>query len=493
MDRLELLQWMASVTGLLFVFALGAIVGSFVNVVAYRVPMGLSLIRPGSRCPSCETPLTWRENFPIFGWIALGGKCRFCKSRISAEYPLVEFVTAVLFALPYAIWYMRPSVLGWALDVAWWTPEWALDGLVRTWPMYFLILVMMGCLIAITLVDAKTFQIPISIPWGMAGIALVVHPAHALWLSTTKAGGLKHSVFDWTIPTFDGAWLGAALGAGVGLVLAAVLLWMKVLPQSFSDYEAWEKEATAALERAEAEGKATEDEGESVGGLLARTFFLTAPAVAGMWGGYGIGLSMGQEMLGLGVGTVLGLVVGVVLRATVGGRSGSEGDPVWVGYPHARREMMKEILFLLPVVAGAAGGWILGDSMGVLGDPPLWLLALGGSVGGIIVGGGLVWAVRILGSLAFGKEAMGLGDVHLMAGVGAVVGVVDPVLAFFVAPFLGIAWAVGSVFFGKMFKREGTALPYGPHLATATIIVLLAKPAFEVVLSALAGRQIWLV
>lgn len=72
MDRLELLQWMASVTGLLFVFALGAIVGSFVNVVAYRVPMGLSLIRPGSRCPSCETPLTWRENFPIFGWIALG-------------------------------------------------------------------------------------------------------------------------------------------------------------------------------------------------------------------------------------------------------------------------------------------------------------------------------------------------------------------------------------------------------------------------------------
>lgn len=492
MDRLELLQWMASVTGLLFIFALGAIVGSFVNVVAYRVPLGLSLIRPGSRCPSCETPLTWKENFPIFGWLALGGKCRFCKSRISAEYPLVEAATAVLFALPYAVWYMRPSVMGWALDVSFWTPEWALDGLVRTWPMYFLILMMIGCLVAITLVDAKTFQIPLSIPWGMAAVALVVHPAHALWLSQTKAGGLRHSGFDWTIFTFDGPWLGAALGAGLGLVLAAVMLWLRVLPQSFSDYDAWEKDATAKLEAAEAAGESPSTD-ESVGGLLARTFFLTAPAVAGMWGGYGIGISMGQPMLGLGIGTVLGLGVGVLLRATVGGRSASASDPVWVGYPHARREMFKEMVFLMPIAACGVGGWFAGESMAGLIEPPLWLLALGGSVGGIIVGGGVVWAVRILGSLAFGKEAMGLGDVHLMAGVGAVVGVVDPVLAFFVAPFLGIAWAIGSVFFGRMFKREGTALPYGPHLAAATLIVLLAKPAFETLLSVLAGRNIPLV
>ncbi|MEZ6209786.1 MAG: hypothetical protein R3B46_00850 [Phycisphaerales bacterium] len=77
------------------------------------------------------------------------------------------------------------------------------------------------------------------------------------------------------------------------------------------------------LERAEAEGKATEDEGESVGGLLALDFLPDGSGGGGdVWGGYGIGLSMGQEMLGAGVGTVLGLVVGVVLRATVGGRSG---------------------------------------------------------------------------------------------------------------------------------------------------------------------------
>ena len=74
--------WAASLTGLFFFFALGAIVGSFLNVVVYRLPRGENLVFPSSACPKCGTNLTWRENLPIIGWIMLGGRCRFCRSKI---------------------------------------------------------------------------------------------------------------------------------------------------------------------------------------------------------------------------------------------------------------------------------------------------------------------------------------------------------------------------------------------------------------------------
>jgi leader peptidase (prepilin peptidase)/N-methyltransferase len=78
---------------------IGAIFGSFFNVVAYRLPRGESLSRPRSRCPGCETPIKPYDNVPILSWLALRGKCRACGTRISARYPLVELGTAALCAL----------------------------------------------------------------------------------------------------------------------------------------------------------------------------------------------------------------------------------------------------------------------------------------------------------------------------------------------------------------------------------------------------------
>jgi leader peptidase (prepilin peptidase) / N-methyltransferase len=77
---------------------LGAIVGSFLNVVAYRLPRHESLLRPGSRCPSCETPIKPYDNVPVLGWLWLRGRCRACGAPISWRYPLVEAVTGVLCA-----------------------------------------------------------------------------------------------------------------------------------------------------------------------------------------------------------------------------------------------------------------------------------------------------------------------------------------------------------------------------------------------------------
>ena len=96
------------------------------------------------------------------------------------------------------------------------------------------------------------------------------------------------------------------------------------------------------------------------------------------------------------------------------------------------------------------------------------LLAGGAAVFGYLIGGLWVWGMRIGGTLLFGKEAMGLGDVHILAGVGAATGWAVPSLAFFVAPFFGLLWALYL-----WLARRQRELPYGPWLAFASCVVLL--------------------
>jgi leader peptidase (prepilin peptidase)/N-methyltransferase len=91
-----------------------------------------------------------------------------------------------------------------------------------------------------------------------------------------------------------------------------------------------------------------------------------------------------------------------------------------------------------------------------------------GSLWGYFVGCAIVWGVRIFGTLAFGKEAMGLGDVHLMGAAGAVIGPLPVVLAFFIAPFFGLAWAGFQMFFKKIRQ-----IPYGPFLSLGIFVVII--------------------
>ncbi len=77
----------------------GLLVGSFLNVVVWRVPRGESIVRPRSRCPRCGAPIAARDNVPVFSWLVLRGRCSSCGARISARYPLVELLTAAVFAV----------------------------------------------------------------------------------------------------------------------------------------------------------------------------------------------------------------------------------------------------------------------------------------------------------------------------------------------------------------------------------------------------------
>ena len=78
-------------------FVIGLCVGSFLNVVIYRVPRRESVVRPRSHCPACEAPIADRDNIPVLSWMLLRGRCRSCGARISVRYPLVELGTAILF------------------------------------------------------------------------------------------------------------------------------------------------------------------------------------------------------------------------------------------------------------------------------------------------------------------------------------------------------------------------------------------------------------
>lgn len=441
-----------------FIMAFGASVGSLVNVLVYRLPLGLDVVSPTSRCPKCNTKLTWRENIPVFGWIFLGGKCRFCKDKISPEYPIVEAIVAVLFGLLYMMCYLvSDNATLFGLNIK---PEWALNGAAMTWPTLVILFILMGSLVAMTIIDARTFTIPLVLTWVPAIVALLFHTGHAVWFEISR--GQLTPVMEgywnftdsrdrwitaprttWTIPTpsFD-SWrfIGIMLGATLGLGISNLLLKFKVLTHSFADYEQWlEKHNKDLSESLEDPEKAPEH-------------------------------NDAQD---------------------------------WIMYPYARREMIRELAFLAPVaVFGLIGGWLSvtlvtnigGDwtfnpSTGQMIPPfqaPHWLVVLSGVLAGYLIGGGVVWAIRILGSLLFNKEAMGLGDVHMMAAVGACMGWIDATLAFFLAAFvaLGIA-ALGALGKGKLAR----AMPYGPSLAIATLLLLFAKPLVEWGLGKILGMD----
>src|SRR3954471_9422652 len=129
---------------------MGAVVGSFLNVVAWRLPRGESLVRPGSRCPRCETPIRPWHNVPVLGWLALRGRCADCAAPIPVRYPLVEAMTSALYVAVVAATHAdRRAVAG---------------------------LLLVSALVPITLIDLDHRKIPnvITGPAAVAGVAVTV-------------------------------------------------------------------------------------------------------------------------------------------------------------------------------------------------------------------------------------------------------------------------------------------------------------------------------
>jgi leader peptidase (prepilin peptidase)/N-methyltransferase len=195
----EPLRWAA----LAWSAAVGAAVGSFLNVVIARVPAGESILHPRSRCPSCRTPIAWWDNVPVLSWIALRGRCRACRAPISWRYPMVELLGAAAALACVGRHGLSPAALA----------EFALA----------------SALLALSFIDLDTWLLPhaITIPLLVAGIALSA-------LRITPAGALLPSLVGAAVGwgTFAlVAWLGErilrkeALGFGDVWLLGAIGSW----------------------------------------------------------------------------------------------------------------------------------------------------------------------------------------------------------------------------------------------------------------------------
>ena len=132
----------------IFIFIIGAMTGSFLNVCIVRLPLEKSVVFPGSHCVACRTPIEWYDNIPLISWLVLGGRCRACKEKISFRYWLVELLTALAFLLLYRRYGTQPVL----------------------WPY----LVMVSCFIVATFVDFEHRIIPdeVSIGGMIAGVVL---------------------------------------------------------------------------------------------------------------------------------------------------------------------------------------------------------------------------------------------------------------------------------------------------------------------------------
>ena len=271
-----------------WIFALGSVVGSFINVCVFRLPWQKSVIWPGSHCLKCWHSIAARDNIPIFGWVLLGGKCRGCGDPISSRYPLVEALVGLLFTITYVV----EVVLG--------PRTWAGEVPLASFAVLFFHAILIALLVTATFIDYDLMIIPDEV---------------------------------------------TVLGMVTALVMGTICPWIRLEP------------ATA-----------------------------TTP-----WGGF------------------------------------------WVGMI------------------------------------------------GLIVGGGVPFFIRQTASVIFRREAMGFGDVTLMAMIGAFLGWQAAVLAFFLGPFLGIAHAlwklvkyVGKVLSGKKSSSADRELPFGPYLSMAAVALVFS-------------------
>ncbi|MDO5113718.1 MAG: prepilin peptidase [Planctomycetia bacterium] len=149
----------------LWLFVLGTIFGSFLNVVVWRLPQGMSLSFPASHCPRCQHPIRWRHNIPLLGWCMLRGKCYDCGEPISVRYPLVEFLCGVGFLCPA------------------WIPFLCYPCDLYSLTIYIYDVVVFMTLLAIGLIEMDGNRVPLKIliPWGLMAI-LVVALYYPFWM-----------------------------------------------------------------------------------------------------------------------------------------------------------------------------------------------------------------------------------------------------------------------------------------------------------------------
>jgi len=151
----------------IFIFLFGISVGSFLNVLIYRIPENKSILNPPSSCPKCNNRLKWYHNVPILGWLMLAGKCAYCKEPISAQYPIIELINGIIWVAIFL-----------KIGLVWYLP---------------FVMLSFSMLLALTMIDFKYYAVPDNLNFAALIFALInpnfiqsalnaIYAAFALWL-----------------------------------------------------------------------------------------------------------------------------------------------------------------------------------------------------------------------------------------------------------------------------------------------------------------------
>jgi prepilin signal peptidase PulO-like enzyme (type II secretory pathway) len=482
------------------VAVLGAVVGSFLNVVIFRLPRGLSIARPPwSFCPDCEHRIRPYDNVPILSWFRLRGRCRDCAAPIAITYPLIEVCTLLLFVMVWDALFIGQCLPG-------------VGDPARDWPMAAAFVVLFAGLLATAGMDLESYSIDIRVSiFGMVvGVA-----CHAVWGMPEVVIRPPVGVVTGTLPPVL-CLIGVAMAlAWVATRAATAILRGGGVKSAGRDanHEGGEFDPSTPVPSAAA-GDATQ---------AAEAAAASAPA-----GAAGTALHTAAiAVLCLAVAAIVvwqvrapdyrfldsvpaagerGFVAGflfmlVLILASMTPRPADAQivEEIESQRHEARPTAWRELAGFIPALAVGLAMflWLRREGrlattwdQAIIDARQLGVFAphLAGALpaaAGLIFSAALGWSVRILGTLAFRKEAFGTGDIYILAAIGAAAGLWATVFSFFLAAILALIGVLAL-----LLRKSSRAIPFGPWLAMGAFATLWLQDTL-LGLFGRAGSALW--
>ncbi|MFQ5422466.1 MAG: prepilin peptidase [Phycisphaerae bacterium] len=464
---------------------LGGIVGSFLNVVIFRLPRDLSVMRPRwSFCPHCKHRIRPYDNVPIFGWLWLRGRCRDCGTAISSLYPLIECLTSLLFVMTWDALFVGgtpPPVAG------------AAPSLAIGWPIAVAYGVLFSGLLANAAMDIESYTIDIRVTFFTMAMGVACHTV--AWWGTGEASAADAEAFGVAVPPAL-CLVGVAMGIAWGLTALIASRVRSHARQSgeivpvaadVSGIQTYDDTVTPLR---------TDDESRfrplPVLAMLGVLGALAAWQVLAPNRGAAMPLSpVGQRGFVAGLLFFFALILASMVHREADEQIVEDIESERHG---ARATAWRELAGVLPaLLVGIAaltylrhGGSAAQTWNAWLGSATPYMVGPIVSISGLVFAAGLGWAVRILGTLSFGKEAFGSGDIYILAAIGAVGGFWLVVFGFFLAALLALVGVLATI-----FHKANRAIPFGPWLALGAFVAMYLYGPLVTTFAPLGRLLLW--